>query len=377
MIELITGTPGSGKTLWALSTVKARAEKEGRPVFYSGVPDLALGWTEITPQKWFDCPANSIVVIDECQRVFRPRSWSGAVPDYVSELETHRHKGIDLVFITQHPMLIDANIRRLVGRHFHVSRRFGLPRSSVFEFESCKDQPLAKMESATARHEWSFPKEAFNWYKSAEVHTHKARLPAKIWVLGGMVLLIAAVVWYGVSRWSAKMQAKPDVVVLADKVLSSGSVGVAASGDGLDWFRGQVPRVVGLPHTAPVFDDAQKNVLPAYPVACASAGARCTCYSQQATRIDMPDGLCREIVAHGFFVPMLERESRNDSNVRVASVNPSPMGGDIDHAPVVSQIDSIPIHSPLSGAVRPSKNGLETRSASGNSLGRPAAGGAS
>ena len=65
MIELITGTPGSGKTLYAISQIKAKSEKENRPVYYSGIADLTLGWTEIDPEKWFDAPPNSIVVIDE------------------------------------------------------------------------------------------------------------------------------------------------------------------------------------------------------------------------------------------------------------------------------------------------------------------------
>ncbi len=33
-------------------------------------------------------------MIDEAQRVFRPRPAGSKVPDYIQELETHRHKGI-------------------------------------------------------------------------------------------------------------------------------------------------------------------------------------------------------------------------------------------------------------------------------------------
>jgi len=51
MITLITGLPGNGKTLYTISFVKALAEKENRPVFYSGITDLALDWTEIEPEK--------------------------------------------------------------------------------------------------------------------------------------------------------------------------------------------------------------------------------------------------------------------------------------------------------------------------------------
>lgn len=83
MIELITGQPGAGKTLFALTRIEERARKEGRPVFYSGIKDLALPWTEIDPEKWTECPPGSIIVIDECQRVLRPRMHGAKVPAYV------------------------------------------------------------------------------------------------------------------------------------------------------------------------------------------------------------------------------------------------------------------------------------------------------
>ena len=278
MIELITGTPGSGKTLYAISQIKAKAEKENRPVFYSGISELTLSWSEIDPEKWFEAPANSIVVIDECQKVFRPRSFGGQVPQYVSELETHRHKGIDLVFITQHPMLVDSNIRRLVGRHFHVSRRFGMHRASIFEYESCKDQPLTKVDSATARHEWSFPKEAFSYYKSAEVHTVKRRIPAKFYVVVGAVLAIALASWMVTSRFSDRIQGKDQATLgLVSKTTSPGTnfTNAKAEASPYQYYIDRAPRIVGLQHTAPVYDEVVKPTRAAIPVACISDGSRC------------------------------------------------------------------------------------------------------
>ena len=139
MISLITGQPGAGKTLYALNFVKTRAEKENRPVYYSGISDLKLPWLELDKgEDWHGVPEGSIVVIDECQRVFRPRVNGAAVPEHVSKLETHRHSGIDLVLITQHPMLADNNVRRLVGQHFHVVRAFGTKKATVHEWGEVK-----------------------------------------------------------------------------------------------------------------------------------------------------------------------------------------------------------------------------------------------
>lgn len=305
MIELVTGTPGAGKTLYTLQYVKAKAEKENRPVFYSGIPELTLGWTEIDPEKWFDAPANSIVIIDECQRIFRPRGAGGKVPDYVERLETHRHQGIDLVFITQHPMLMDSNVRRLVGRHFHVARRFGMKRATVLEFESCKDQPLAKSVDAI-RHAWSYPKEAFGWYKSAEVHTHKARIPGRVWLLLSLPLMLGALLWWFYARHFEDGKIKNPVNGAPQSSGVPGSSGPVGGGVKVpmttgEYLRALQPRVQGLAHTAVYFDDITKPVRAPYPVGCVEDSTGCRCFSVQGVAFPMEQDICKQVLANGFF----------------------------------------------------------------------------
>jgi zona occludens toxin len=318
MIELITGTPGAGKSLYAISTLKARAEKENRPVYYSGIADLKLPWIEIEGDKWYEAPANSIVIIDECQRIFRPRGNGSQVPQYVSELETHRHKGLDLVLITQHPMLIDSNVRRLIGRHQHVSRRFGLKRASIFEYESCKDQPLAKIDSATSRHEWSYPKDAFSYYKSAEVHTHKARIPAKMYIIVAALVLAIGSAWYMTNRWAKKMSGS----VPGSGNISPGQVEAAKAANPYQYFEDRNPRLVGLPASAPIYDKVTAPVRAPMPVACVRSSLRCQCYSQQGTRIDTGHSLCEAIVKNGYFVDWQEKTIAENRPVK-----PAPVGG--------------------------------------------------
>lgn len=74
---------------------------------------------------------------------------------------------------------MDANTRRLTERHWHISRRFGVQRTTIFQFESCNDQPLANTATAQ-RLEWKYPKEDFKYYKSAEVHTVQPRIPGRV-----------------------------------------------------------------------------------------------------------------------------------------------------------------------------------------------------
>jgi len=309
MIYLITGSPGDGKTLYALNFVKAMAEKENRPVFYSGIPDLRLPWTEVDADKWFDCPAGAIIVIDECQRLLRPRSYGSSVPQYVSAFETHRHTGHDVFLITQHPMLMDVSVRRLAKRHFHCMRRFGFQASTVHEFiEGVRDNP-EKNREGSVRHDFLFPRESYGWYKSAELHTHKVRIPARLYLLAVLPLVLGVLAWYLWRSMSARFNAPAASPQVAAGVLAGGSGGGVAPGarpaavmTAGEFLQAQAPRVPGLAYTAPAYDQVTQVTQAPYPAACVVIRGGCQCWSQQGTRLQVPDGLCRSIVSGGFFV---------------------------------------------------------------------------
>lgn len=320
MITLITGTPGAGKTLYALNYVKDLSEKENRPVFYNGVNDLKLPWSELDKgEDWHTVPAGSIVLIDECQRVFRPRGNGSAVPLHVEKLETHRHDGIDLVVITQHPMLVESNVRRLVGRHFHVMRNFGMKRATVHEWGQVKEA-CDKNRSDSIRHEFAYPATSFEWYKSAELHTHKRRIPAKLWVLLAVPFVLAAIA-YAMYQWQlSKVQtAKPESgPISSGKVVPASAAVTTASVPAVDpiqWFNDQTPRIVGLPHTAPVYDNLAKPTVMPLPVGCIASANKCFCVTEQGTRIpDMQESICRDIVKNGYFNPYkIDKNDKRDS----------------------------------------------------------------
>lgn len=358
MIVVITGLPGAGKTLYALNWVKTRAEKEGRQVYYSGIADLALPWIEVDPQRWMDVPANALVVIDECQRVFRPRMHGTSVPPYVSELETHRHKGIDIVLITQHPMLIDSNVRRLAGLHFHCVRKFGMNASTVHEWASVKES-CDKNRDGSTRHDFKFPKASFAWYKSAEVHTHKARIPARVLVLVGVLLGLVLLSWRIYGRWHDRAPSSADTAapaasaaggsgILPSLVPAPASSSAQSPLTREQWLKAQQPRVEGLAYTAPVYDAVTQPVRAPYPAACIqSASKGCRCYSQQGTRLSVPDDLCRSISDGGFFmawddgavsVPQSGQAQAVQPRRALPHAGPAPAlsGSDASGAPVLS-----------------------------------------
>ncbi|WP_295751667.1 zonular occludens toxin domain-containing protein [Undibacterium sp.] len=333
MINLFTGLPGNGKTLYALSFVKEWSERDNRPVFYSGIADLKLPWTEIEPEKWFDCPANSIIVIDECQRVFRPRSSGKEVPEHVARLETHRHQGLDLVLITQHPMLADTAIRRLVGNHKHIVRTFGSQRATIHEWGSVKDNcDKSSGRTDSIKHFWKYDKKAFDYYKSAEVHTVKRSIPMKVYMFFCLPLLIIAAIWYmvGYADKQAHKGEKMKEGVLASSgqavpvasVSKAGRVSVSykdALEDAKQYAFENSPRLVGIPSTAPKYDELTKPTVAPVPAGCLQSKTKCSCFTQQATPISMTDEMCKQIVANGFFQEF-DASGKNQSRDQPRSV---------------------------------------------------------
>lgn len=210
MLTLKTGVPGSGKTLTLVDELRKACQAEApRATYVHGIPDLALpvlplpvyapvqqtkqGQAQVRNTlevEWSVVPDGALVVIDEAQHLFPVRGAGSAVPGYVSWLNTHRHRGIDIVLITQHPRLIDSAVRKLVGKHQHYRRLWGGQRHVCYEWDHCSEA-LTSMETAQKSvHE--FPKRAFSAYKSAEVHT-KQKFSKPLWLLVPVLALVGAV----------------------------------------------------------------------------------------------------------------------------------------------------------------------------------------
>jgi zona occludens toxin (predicted ATPase) len=79
---------------------------------YPAGPSLFNWWLWVEP--------GDMIAVDEVQYIV-PRGTVGKKPPaYIALLEVHRHYGVDFLFITQHPQLLDTTIRNLVGLHRHI-----------------------------------------------------------------------------------------------------------------------------------------------------------------------------------------------------------------------------------------------------------------
>lgn len=334
MIYLLTALPGSGKTLFLMEWIEK--EFPNRAVWYSGIKQLKLPWHKLPSWEartsepggddpadprlpppavdWVDVPEGSVVVLDECQGTFRPRPTGSKVPPHVELLENHRHRGIDIILITQHPRQIDASVRRLVGSHRHLVRVFGSEASIVHEWGEICDEP-DKSRTDSIRKTWPFPKRLYGLYASSQLHTHKRRFPVKI-----ILMFIAPVVGVMLMGWGiwyafASVMNRDKVIEQATGVPAAAAV--AAPGDrpgrprteGRTWAQRRAahldqlrPRIPGLPHTAEAYAKVTEPHQAPEPAACISTAERCRCYTQQATLLpEVPGDVCRQIVAFGYF----------------------------------------------------------------------------
>lgn len=333
MISLITGLPGNGKTLFALWSIKQKAEKEQREVYYHNIKDLTLPWHPFEAEKWMELPKGSIIVMDECQFVFAKKPNGSKLPEFYEQLATHRHRGFDIYLITQHPTLIDNFVRQLVGQHYHAVRKFGLARSTIYEWSSANPAPQnPSSQKSSVSLKWAFPKEVYGYYKSAEVHTVKRAIPMKIFLALGFVVLLLGAGYWSLNRYQHRYDKKTEDAAQASAARAAGSgVGVPVAGsassqapfdpvaDAKHFLQMETPRVDGLAYTAPKYDRITEPVRAPVPAACIQVGTpqsqkgiTCKCYSQQGTPLDVGFNMCMGFARNGWFQDFDADRDRQD-----------------------------------------------------------------
>ncbi len=325
-LTLVTGPTGGGKSALVVSWLRQVTD---RPIFVMGIPDLQIEhqptppvaeWTELRRSDedpdlylpYFTFPAGAIVVIDEAQRVFRPRSAASKVPPEVAAFETRRHTGADFVLITQAPHLLDSNVRRLVTRHVHIHDTF-MGRYKL-EWVGIGDPEQKSSREIAVREKYSPPREVFGLYKSAELHTQiKRKTPISLYAVALCVPLLIGLSYYAYNRIAARTNVAPSPAAnKSNPTPSAASHGAPAStGQALQpilppdqYINQHQPRIEGLAHSAPVYDAVTQPVEAPIPAACLETKSNgCRCYTQRGTPYLTTEVICKQVVAGGYFVP--------------------------------------------------------------------------
>jgi zona occludens toxin len=310
VITLITGAPGAGKSAALVDLLTSEAKR--RAIYADGIPDLKLPHVALDePRKWMDFVEDgAAVVIDEVQRVWRPRGNGAAVPVDVAALETHRHRGLDFYLVTQHPNLLDANVRRLVGRHVHL-RDVGLLGRMWYEWPEATNPETFR--NAPIKKRYTLPKSVFGLYKSASIHVKPVRsVPRAVFVLAAAALALCGLAYRAYASITDKLepQAPPAAVAQQNGQHATGAAMAepAASAAHVSTVTPGRPRVVG----------------------CFSSASSCRCFDKEGFPVTIDWDLCKvSASSYAGLVPLSVDPPPRVTPLEGAGVEPqeSPKGG--------------------------------------------------
>lgn len=141
MIAIVSGLPGSGKTLNGIRQFLLSALKKGRQVhtnieglnvlrisIYLDIPyidaeKLIVFHAELTTKTMIGLPTGCLAIIDEAQIPWNNRAYSSQENlTLLPWLQKSRHYGIDCIFLTQNIDQLDVGIRRLAHVHYRLSK---------------------------------------------------------------------------------------------------------------------------------------------------------------------------------------------------------------------------------------------------------------
>lgn len=319
MLHLITGSNGTGKTLFTLRWVRDRQLKENRPVYYNGRFDInpgteaEFGWQKLPFDQWQTMPEGGIYICDEAHNDIPPGKPVNALPPHIVALGEHRKHGYDFYLITQHPRNLHGFVTRLLGSpgwHRHLKRLAGGSNVvRVHQWDAVDKDPERVTAKNTAEH-WvaKFPKEVFGWYTSAVMHTSKARMPVYVWWLIALIIVFVGFLTHGIYKFrsmaSTPQEAPPTLTQAA-----APSAGHTVTGTveprpmtAAEYAASFVPRINGLQHTAPRYDELTKPQAVPKPAACLEMKGACKCYTQRGTPYPTTADICQQIVKGGLFL---------------------------------------------------------------------------
>lgn len=343
MITLITGAPGAGKSA-ALVELLATIFK-GRPTYVNGVPELKLPHEDLPDlMVWPDVvPDGALVVGDEVQKYWRPMGPGQKPPDAITKLETHRHRGLDFVIITQGPKLVHSNVRALVGRHIHL-RDLGWLGRWWYEWPECNDNCAQAWKNAPIKKRYKLPKQVFTQYKSASEHVKPVR--SFPWMLVVAIACLFGTVALAYWAYTRVMARNASVAPAPAPAAAPGAPGAASNAavsapakfvdDRIDF----IPRMTIKPESAPAYDSLRVVVSMPVVAGAICRGAVCKCVTQQGTDSGLSSADCKAWMENRPFNPYAKPEAAQQALHRPDGRMPL-SGNSTEEAPA-RPIDVIP-----------------------------------
>jgi len=323
-VEVITGTPGAGKTCYAVNqrilpesgrtwTVNDpespwHGQTLTRRVVVAGIRDLIIDherlphkltgeviteaeiakWNKmlgddlpehqrlpgqpprdvpcLVQNWWLWCQPGDLIVVDEAQFLL-PRGTLGRTPPYfIMAMDIHRHYAVDFLFITQHPNKIATEIRGLCGMHRHIRSVMGSGLCMLYTWDHASNPDRFSLANKST---WWRRSKHYKTYRSAVAHIAPPTSGRSIfWVVPLLLATTGAFAW----KVSHRLSAPPTVTAPAPSASSPGSGGGVArmaSASPAGWR--DVPKLTG----------------------CYTHGEKCTCIGEDGWRVNIAPPMCK------------------------------------------------------------------------------------
>lgn len=342
-LKLVTAPPGTGKTLLLIKMIFEYL-KQGRRV-YSNIDQLKIEEVLPIPQNadWRDLPDGSVVVYDEAQehaafssddlidfpefieseqfqnenitaynarirkekkdydRMYKRHVES--IKDIARGFQTHRHFGFDIILATQDQSFLNNLAKKCVGEHYHLTRPFGLRGNMIFFWRRLVSSPDSRAEKSSC--EWkkhiNFNKNYFHLYRSANVHTHKSKIPLKYILFLIIMVILICIPFYLISNnkalslMSGKKEESKQIstdIVVNEKAPSSPEALAAFNEE----QRLQLEREKRLDEQRQIYAESQQKEQEQEISGCVYFNGKYTAVDEYARPIKNKSHLCKQVI---------------------------------------------------------------------------------
>lgn len=317
-ITLVTGKPGTGKTVFALSGhIRPELEK-GRIVYTCGIPDLKFSHIELTHEdlnRWDErepiegrkgvfeltyLKEDALIVVDEAADVW-PAINLKQIPEFLQYLRKHRKHAVDFLLITQDPHFLHPHVLLNVDKHIHLVTDW----RGTYSYEWAEYTPnpiLPTNQSRAVSKRYKLDKTVFNEFYSATKHLPKPKrsIPKIVYVALCMLIAIPAMAYMSFSTVYDKVKTPigSNMSFLEDHKTDQ------TAKQGSDTQPAIMPvSQPAIVNTAPVkrsLSMLNESVDWSQVSACIGNETNCICYGHNAQRLNIDPQTCAAAIDYGW-----------------------------------------------------------------------------
>lgn len=312
-ITLVTGKPGTGKTVFAISTFLKQNLEKNRIVYTLGIPDLKFPHIELTKDdlnKWNErepiegrpgvyelttLQEDSLVIVDEAADVW-PSVHLKVIPEFLQYLRKHRKHALDFLLITQDPHFLHPHVLLNVDRHIHLMTDWRGTKSYEWP-EFCQNPILPSNQNRAVSKSYKLDKTVFSQFYSATKHLEKPKraIPKMVFFAIAMLFVIPAFAAYAYQHIIAKVDS---YTVTADTPITDITKETISTVTAIQESIGQQTTSYSSPSLSMVSDSVDWSQV----AACLSNKTNCVCYGHQAQRLNITPDTCNSAILYGWVI---------------------------------------------------------------------------